>query len=105
MAKVNNAVAVEKSRDDRFVEKAKMLVGRVIATFAASGLSVVGAGSLFGIEVWKSIALAGGLGVATVMEAVLKRARETVAKNCAAGFVDDISKQITYVDILIQQSN
>lgn len=70
MAKANNAVAVEKSRDDRFVEKAKMLVGRVIATFAASGLSVVGAGSLFGIEVWKSIALAGGLGVATVMEAL-----------------------------------
>lgn len=70
MAKANNAVAVEKSRDDKFVEKAKMLVGRVIATFAASGLSVVGAGSLFGIEVWKSIALAGGLGVATVMEAL-----------------------------------
>jgi hypothetical protein len=70
MAKANNAVTVEKSRDDRFVEKAKMLVGRVIATFAASGLSVVGAGSLFGIEVWKSIALAGGLGVATVMEAL-----------------------------------
>ena len=70
MAKANNAVAVEKSRDDRFVEKAKMLVGRVLATFAASGLSVVGAGSLFGIEVWKSIALAGGLGVATVMEAL-----------------------------------
>lgn len=70
MAKANNAVAVEKSRDDRFVEKAKMLVGRVVATFAASGLSVVGAGSLFGIEVWKSIALAGGLGVATVMEAL-----------------------------------
>ena len=70
MAKANNAVAVEKSRDDKFVEKAKMLVGRVVATFAASGLSVVGAGSLFGIEVWKSIALAGGLGVATVMEAL-----------------------------------
>ena len=70
MAKANNAVAVEKSRDDKFLEKTKMLVGRVIATFAASGLSVVGAGSLFGIEVWKSIALAGGLGVATVMEAL-----------------------------------
>ena len=70
MAKANNAVVVEKSRDDKFLEKTKMLVGRVIATFAASGLSVVGAGSLFGIEVWKSIALAGGLGVATVMEAL-----------------------------------
>ncbi len=61
---------VEVSRDDKTIEKAKMLIGRVIATFAASGLSVVGAGSLFGIEVWKSIALAGGLGVATVVEAL-----------------------------------
>jgi preprotein translocase subunit SecF len=43
---------------------------RILAVFAASGLSVVGAGSLFGIEVWKSIALAGGLGVATVVEAL-----------------------------------
>ena len=60
----------EVSRDDKTIEKAKMLIGRVIATFAASGLSVVGAGSLFGIEVWKSIALAGGLGVATVVEAL-----------------------------------
>jgi hypothetical protein len=60
----------EVSRDDKAIEKAKMLIGRVIATFAASGLSVVGAGSLFGIEVWKSIALAGGLGVATVVEAL-----------------------------------
>lgn len=57
-------------REDSFVEKAKMLVGRIVAVFAASGLSVVGAGSLFGIEVWKSIALAGGLGVATVVEAL-----------------------------------
>lgn len=66
------SVAVGKDKDDRFVEKAKMLIGRVIATFAASGLSVVGAGSLFGIEVWKSIALAGGLGVATVVEALAR---------------------------------
>jgi len=34
---------VEVSRDDKAIEKAKMLIGRVIATFAASGLSVVGA--------------------------------------------------------------
>lgn len=66
----DKSVAVEKDKDDKFAEKAKMLIGRVIATFAASGLSVVGAGSLFGIEVWKSIALAGGLGVATVVESL-----------------------------------
>jgi len=60
----------EDERENAFLEKAKMLIGRVVAVFAASGLSVVGAGSLFGIEVWKSIALAGGLGVATVVEAL-----------------------------------
>lgn len=72
MAKTSTASCVEKSRDDKFAEKAKMLIGRVIATFAATGLSVVGAGSLFGIELWKSIALAGGLGVATVIEALAR---------------------------------
>ena len=66
MAKEKTAV----DNNDKAIDKAKMLIGRVVATFAASGLSVVGAGSLFGIEVWKSIALAGGLGVATVVEAL-----------------------------------
>jgi hypothetical protein len=66
MAKEKTAVDC----NDKTIDKAKMLIGRVIATFAASGLSVVGAGSLFGIEVWKSIGLAGGLGVATVIEAL-----------------------------------
>lgn len=69
MAKAKEEKVV-KDKDDALLEKAKMLIGRVIAVFAASGLSVVGAGSLFGIEVWKSIALAGGLGVATVVEAL-----------------------------------
>jgi hypothetical protein len=68
MAKANAEKV--KDKDDALIEKAKMLIGRVVAVFAASGLSVVGAGSLFGIEVWKSIALAGGLGVATVVEAL-----------------------------------
>lgn len=68
MAKAN--VEKVKDNDDALFDKAKMLITRVIAVFAASGLSVVGAGSLFGIEVWKSIALAGGLGVATVVEAL-----------------------------------
>lgn len=67
MAKKNMTTS---ERDDAFFEKAKMLIGRIVAVFAASGLSVVGAGSLVGIEVWKSIALAGGLGVATVVEAL-----------------------------------
>lgn len=67
MAKVKKA---ERDRENSMIDKMQMLVGRTLAVFAASGLSVVGAGSLFGIEVWKSVALAGGLGVATVVEAL-----------------------------------
>lgn len=67
MAKVKKE---ERDRENSMIDKFQMLVGRTLAVFAASGLSVVGAGSLFGIEVWKSVALAGGLGVATVVEAL-----------------------------------
>jgi len=67
MAKVNKA---ERDHENSWIDKMQMLIGRTLAVFAASGLSIVGAGSLFGIEVWKSVALAGGLGVATVVEAL-----------------------------------
>jgi hypothetical protein len=50
----------------------KQILLRILAVFAAQGLSVVGAGSLVGIEVWKSIALAGGLGVARVVEGLAR---------------------------------
>lgn len=50
----------------------KQILLRIIAVFAAQGLSVVGAGSLVGIEVWKSIVLAGGLGVAHVVEGLAR---------------------------------
>ena len=45
---------------------------RIVAVFAASGLSVIGAGSLVGIELWQAVALAGGLGVATVVESLAR---------------------------------
>jgi hypothetical protein len=67
MAKVNKA---DRDHENSWIDKTQMLIGRTLAVFAASGLSIVGAGSLFGIEVWKSVALAGGLGVATVVEAL-----------------------------------
>ena len=41
---------------------------RIVAVFAASGLSVIGAGSLVGIDTMKAVILAGTLGVATVVE-------------------------------------
>lgn len=50
---------------------------RIIAVFAATGLSVVGMGSVVGIDTWQAILLAGGLGVATVIEAL------------ARGYLDD----------------
>jgi hypothetical protein len=53
------------------------VIMRIIAVFAASGLSVIGAGSLVGIEVWQAALLAGGLGVSTVVESL------------ARGYLDD----------------
>ena len=41
---------------------------RIVAVFAASGLSVIGAGAIVGIETYKAVILAGTLGVATVVE-------------------------------------
>lgn len=41
---------------------------RIVAVFAASGLSVIGAGAVVGISTVKAIVLAGTLGVATVVE-------------------------------------
>lgn len=45
---------------------------RIIAVFAASGLSVIGAGSLVGIEIFQAVMLAGFLGVATVVESLAR---------------------------------
>ncbi len=41
---------------------------RVIATFIASALGVIGAGSIVGLDVWMSAALGGLLAVAKVVE-------------------------------------
>lgn len=41
---------------------------RIIATFIASALSVIGAGSIIGIDVWLSASLGGLLAVARVIE-------------------------------------
>lgn len=41
---------------------------RIVATFAASGLSVIGAGAIAGVPLWKACFMAGMAGVATVVE-------------------------------------
>jgi hypothetical protein len=53
------------------------IVMRIVAVFAASGLSVIGAGAVVGISTVKAVVLAGTLGVATVVE------------KLARGFLDD----------------
>lgn len=53
------------------------IIARIVAVFAASGLSVIGAGAVVGISTAKAVVLAGTLGVATVVE------------RLARGFLDD----------------
>jgi len=46
----------------------KNILLRMVATFAASGLGVIGAGTIAGVPVWKAVFMAGIAGVATVVE-------------------------------------
>lgn len=44
------------------------ILQRIVAVFAASGLSVIGAGAIAGVELWQAVLMAGIGGVATVVE-------------------------------------
>ncbi|NBS92145.1 MAG: hypothetical protein EBS91_02760 [Betaproteobacteria bacterium] len=46
----------------------KNIILRIVATFAASGLGVIGAGTIAGVPLWQAIFMAGIGGVATVVE-------------------------------------
>jgi hypothetical protein len=46
----------------------KNVIFRILAVFAASGLSVLGAGAVVGIDLVSAVAMAGILGVASVVE-------------------------------------
>lgn len=50
------------------MEQLKNIILRIVATFAASGLGVIGAGTIAGVPVWKAVFMAGIAGVATVIE-------------------------------------
>lgn len=50
----------------------KTIFFRILATFAASGLSVIGAGAIANVPVWKAVFLAGIAGVATVIEGLAR---------------------------------
>lgn len=59
---------------------------RIIAVFAASGLSVLGAGSVVGITTMQAVMLAGLLGVASVIE------------RLARAFLDDGRLSLTEIN-------
>jgi hypothetical protein len=50
----------------------KQILLRILAVFAASGLSVVGAGAIAGVPLWKAALMAGVGGVATVIEGLAR---------------------------------
>jgi hypothetical protein len=50
------------------MNKVTNTIMRIVAVFAATGLSVIGAGSLAGVGTGKAILMAGITGVATVVE-------------------------------------
>jgi len=53
-------------------EKVGTIAGRIVATFLATGLSVVAAGTFAGVELWQSFMMAGVGGVATVVEGLAR---------------------------------
>jgi hypothetical protein len=69
--------SVEDALSNGPVSSIKSILARIVAVFAASGLSVIGAGAVVGISTVKAVILAGTLGVATVVE------------KLARGFLDD----------------
>jgi hypothetical protein len=54
--------------EGRLMEQLKNILLRILATFAASGLGVIGAGTIAGVPLWKAVFMAGIAGVATVIE-------------------------------------
>ena len=55
---------------DTGLRKTRTIAGRILATFAVSALSVIGAGALVGVEIWQAALMAGIGGIATVVEAL-----------------------------------
>ena len=50
------------------MDQIKQISLRIVATFAATGLGVVGAGAIAGVPLWKAALMAGIGGVAFVVE-------------------------------------
>lgn len=54
------------------MEKIKKFILRILATFVATALSLVGAGAIAGVDTIKSAIVAGIAGVATVLEEIAR---------------------------------
>jgi hypothetical protein len=50
----------------------KEIVLRILAAFASTGLSVMGAGAIAGVPMWKAVLMAGIGGVAYVVEGLAR---------------------------------
>ncbi len=74
------------------LEQFKKILARILAVFMSSGLSVIGAGTIAGIELWQAILVAGVGGVATVVEG-LSRAYLNDGK-LSAQEVDEIFNKV-----------
>lgn len=80
------------------MQQFKQILLRILATFAATGLGVVGAGAIAGIPLWKAILMAGIGGVSFVVEglsrAYMDDGKLTVAEiNEVFSKVDKKSKE------------
>jgi hypothetical protein len=64
----------------------KNVLLRILAVFAASGLSVLGAGAVVGVDLLSAVFMAGILGVATVVE------------KLARAFLDDGKLTLTEIN-------
>jgi hypothetical protein len=73
------------------MQQFKQILLRIVATFAATGLGVVGAGAIAGIPLWKAIMMAGIGGVSFVVEG-LSRAYMDDGKLTVAEINDVFSR-------------
>jgi hypothetical protein len=77
---------VEPTKKEHSQKALTNILMRILAVFAASGLSVLGAGAVVGIDTIQAVFLAGLLGVATVIE------------RLARAFLDDGRLSLTEIN-------
>ena len=54
------------------MKSAKRIFLRLLATFAVSGLSIIGTGAILGIELWRAVLMAGIVGLIQVIEGIAR---------------------------------